>query len=286
MTNPHFKEVLKAYQSLNVEWNRDEPNVTLCGEKLKELKIGLIHLGHLPLDAAHTSKQDLVVARDILEIGARWAVATKNIPEFENYMNQLKTFYFDYRESMQPSAYMYELLGLNLLCLLAQGRLSDFHVELERLTVDDVEHNMYIKYPVSMEQYIMEGCYNHLFLSRSNVPSDRYNYFIDILLSTTRDEIASCIESAYESLPVTEATRLLFFNKKTSSEKVIEFGAKRKWTISLDKSTFHFHLRHQGVSVAPSNASQGTLAPTGDGAIWKEVATTLMLYAKDLDTII
>ena len=33
---------------------------------------------------------------DILEIGAQWAIASKDIPAFERYMAQLKTYYMDY----------------------------------------------------------------------------------------------------------------------------------------------------------------------------------------------
>jgi 26S proteasome regulatory subunit N12 len=78
------------------------------------------------------------------------------------------------------------LLGLNLLCLLAKNRLSEFHTELELLSPKDIQTNIYIKHPVSLEQYLMEGSYNKVFLSKGNVPAPSYNYFIDILLRTIR----------------------------------------------------------------------------------------------------
>lgn len=54
----------------------------------------------------------------------------------------------------------YHLLGLNLLCLLAQNRVAEFHTELELLSPQDIQSNVFIHYPVSLEQYLMEGCYN------------------------------------------------------------------------------------------------------------------------------
>jgi len=36
-------------------------------------------------------------AGDILEIGAQWSIAVKDIPSFERYMAQLKCYYLDYR---------------------------------------------------------------------------------------------------------------------------------------------------------------------------------------------
>ena len=54
--------------------------------------------------------------------------------------------------------------------------------------------NVYIKHPVSLEQYIMEGSYNKVLSLKGNVPAESYNFFFDILLNTVRDEIASCLE--------------------------------------------------------------------------------------------
>lgn len=62
---------------------------------------------------------------------------------------------------------MYPLLGLNLLFLLSQNRVAEFHIELELLPVDKILNNVYIKHPVSLEQYIMEGSYNKV---RSRFP--------------------------------------------------------------------------------------------------------------------
>ena len=42
--------------------------------------------------------------------------------------------------------------------------MAEFHTELERLPSKEVQENVYIKHPVSLEQYIMEGSYNKVFL--------------------------------------------------------------------------------------------------------------------------
>ena len=86
-----------------------------------------------------------------------------------------------------------ELLGLNLLCLLSQNKVAEFHTELERLSGKELE-SVYIRHPVSMEQYIMEGSYNKVINLKGNVPAESYNFFFDILLKTVRNEIASCLE--------------------------------------------------------------------------------------------
>ena len=61
---------------------------------------------------------------------------------------------------LPESSLKYELLGLNLLWLLTQNRVAEFHTELELLSPKDIQNNVFIHYPVSLEQYLMEGCYN------------------------------------------------------------------------------------------------------------------------------
>ena len=51
-------------------------------------------------------------------------------------------------------------MGLNLLCLLALSRNAEFHVSVEKLPVDVLQKNHYIRHPVQLEQFIMEGNYN------------------------------------------------------------------------------------------------------------------------------
>ena len=48
--------------------------------------------------------------------------------------------------------------------LLAQNQVSDFHSEIERLTYDEMQNDLYIKHPIKIEQYLMEGNYNKVWL--------------------------------------------------------------------------------------------------------------------------
>merc|ERR1711971_440409 len=224
-----LKEIVVMYQSLKREWDKKPPNLDRCGELLTKLKVALTAVTFLPTDDSSPSKQELLVARDVLEIGALWSIAKRDIPSFERYMAQLKIYYMDYKDNLPDSTYRFQLLGLNLLCLLAQNRLAEFHTELELLPVKELQNNIYIKHPVSMEQYLMEGSYNKVFLAKGNVPADNYNFFIDILLNTIRNEIASCIEKAYEKIALSEAARMLFFE---TVKPMKEYAGKRNWNMA------------------------------------------------------
>ncbi|KAH0631533.1 hypothetical protein JD844_005900 [Phrynosoma platyrhinos] len=229
--------------------------------------LALLELNFLPTTGSKLTKQQLILARDILEIGAQWSILKKDIPSFERYMAQLKCYYFDYKDELPESTYKHQLLGLNLLFLLSQNRVAEFHTELERLPAKDIQTNVYIKHPVSLEQYLMEGSYNKVFLAKGNIPAESYAFFIDILLDTVRDEIASCIEKAYEKILFNEATRMLFFTPK----KMTDYAKKRGWVLGPNN-----HYCFTGQQQKPEDA---TIPST-------ELAKQVIEYARQLEMIV
>jgi hypothetical protein len=67
----------------------------------------------------------------------------------------------------------------------------------------------------------MEGSYAKLFEARLQAPADSDLYFMDILQTTARNEIASCIEKAYLSLHLDDATKLI---RLSSREETVKFA--------------------------------------------------------------
>ncbi len=192
MTSKNLEDALAVYNQLEVAWNAGD--TATVGQLLPRMKVLLLNLSFLPMGPVDS--KELMLARNTLEIGALWSIEVKNIPSFQRYVAQVKSYYFDYGSQLPDSAYKYHILGLNLLSLLAQNRLAEFHTEMELLSVDELK-NIYIKHPVSLEQFLMEGSFHKVFISKGNVPAQNYNYFIDILIDTIREEIASCAEKAY-----------------------------------------------------------------------------------------
>lgn len=173
-------------------------------------------LKNMPLFFSNTDLYfyNLLHTGEVLEIGAQWSIRVKDIPSFERYISQLKTYYSDYGAALPPSQRLYPLLGLNLLRLLSQNKISEFHTELEHIDADQLLNNIYIKHPIQIEQCLMEGSYNKVWNSRANVPAPEYGFFVDILMGTIRNEIASCSEKAYAFLPLADAATLLYFKSK------------------------------------------------------------------------
>ncbi|PIO34945.1 hypothetical protein AB205_0096260 [Aquarana catesbeiana] len=228
-----IRQVAAMYEQLKAEWNKKSPNLGKCGDVLGKLKLALLEQNFLPTTDAKLTKQQLVLANELPE-----------------------------------SAYKHQLLGLNLLFLLSQNRVAEFHTELERLPAKDIQANVYIKHPVSLEQYLMEGSYNKVFLAKGNIPAESYTFFIDILLDTIRDEIAGCIEKAYEKILFNEATRILFFN---TPKKMTDYAKKRGWVLGPN-NYYSFSSQQQ-------NPEEATIPST-------ELAKQVIEYARQLEMIV
>ncbi|CAK8694447.1 unnamed protein product [Clavelina lepadiformis] len=263
-----LKEAIALYQLLKKDFSKKNPNLDKCTEHLRNLKIALTGLSFLPSQQSSSSIQEYVLARDVLEVGAKLSIMKKDIPSFERYMSQLKCYYLDYKDEAPESPYKQQLLGLNLLCLLSQNRVAEFHTELERLSTNDIQNNIYIKHPIAMEQYLMEGHYNKLFLAKGNVPAESYNFFIDILLDTIRDEIANCMEKSYAHISYQEALRMLYFDDPVQLQ---DYATKRTWTMGNDKC-FHFSTEKLN--------EEATVLPSA------EIAQQVINYARELEMII
>ncbi|KZS02937.1 26S proteasome non-ATPase regulatory subunit 8 [Daphnia magna] len=225
----HRDELNSLYVQLSSEYEKGFSDVKKCSGILEKLKIGLTHIAYLPSVGAPLVKDDLLLGRNVLEKGALFSISAKDIPAFERYVAQLKSYYLDFSNFLPESTLKYELLGLNLLWLLTQNRVAEFHTELELLSPNDIQKNVFIHYPVSLEQYLMEGCYNKIFHAKNQVPAPSFNYFLDILVDTIRDEIAVCMEKSFDKIHLSEAAKMLSI---TNINSMKEYGNKREWSLN------------------------------------------------------
>ncbi|KDR83566.1 hypothetical protein GALMADRAFT_235811 [Galerina marginata CBS 339.88] len=224
------------YEELGRAFYSKPSDLKKCQALLPKLKIGLIEAGLL-LPQGDVNLGDLVVARDILEVGAFVSIRSRDVPSFDRYFAQLQTFYTDYSESLPPSKREYPIRGLNLIRLLTQNRIADFHTTLESLDADIIAENPFIRHPVNLERWLMEGSYSKVWNAREEAPAEEYKFFVDSLMGTIRNEIASCEEAAYESLPLKDAATLLFF---TNQSELLTFAQKRGWQVDVSAGTITF----------------------------------------------
>ncbi|KZT65992.1 hypothetical protein DAEQUDRAFT_768354 [Daedalea quercina L-15889] len=231
-------QVVSSYKQLQQAFSARPSDPKKCALLLAQLKIALSELGLL-VPMGDASLEDMIIARDVLEIGAFWSIRSRDIPSFDRYYSQLQTFYNDYSSALPPSPREYPIRGLYLIRLLTQNRIADFHTTLESLPLaaDTLTANPYIQHPVNLERWLMEGSYSKVWKAREEAPAEEYKFFVDSLMDTIRNEIASCEEAAYESLPLKDAGTLLFFS---SQNELLSFAKQRGWQVNLTAGTTTF----------------------------------------------
>ena len=104
---------------------------------LTKLKIALVGFPSLSFTSATApDPKELLLTRETYELATLLAVRAEDTAAFERYLTQAKGLYSDYSAYLPRSERQDLLLGLNLLFLLSQNRLPEFHTELERLPSD------------------------------------------------------------------------------------------------------------------------------------------------------
>jgi len=259
-----LEKQLQALQALFAK----SPASPQVGQALTALKLSLAQAGCLTPADGHASV-DFHLARETLELGALYSIRCRDAESFERYFAQLKTFYHDLRAVLPPSSRELMLVGLNLLRLLAQNRIAEFHTELELIPSEALHGNVYIKHPVEIEQWLMEGSYNKVIQRRQEAPAEEYLFFLDTLVVTIRNEIAECSQRAYESLPVAEAAKLMYFDRP---DQFLRFCLERQWTVNGATHAIEFQR--------PSEVKTRQDIPA------HLVMDQMLHYAQDLDRIV
>mmetsp|Transcript_1538 Transcript_1538/g.1731 ORF Transcript_1538/g.1731 Transcript_1538/m.1731 type:complete len:313 (+) Transcript_1538:108-1046(+) len=249
-----------------------KPPVDKCKEQLIALRIAMMQFPFKDpanLTAGTTDKQ-LLFSREVLEQAVEFCQRTEDADAFERYIQQLKPYYTDYEPFCGPvSERKYPNLGLYLLHLLAERRIAEFHTEIELIPIQEQQKNRFIKYAVTLEQDLMEGRYNKIWLARKDVPLDSYTFIINRLTSTLRHDIADCIEKSYPSLSMGEAQKLLMFD--SSETKAFEdFIEDRVWATEMEEIKF-----------VPEEEEQKTASDNAVQLILQQLA-----YADELEKII
>ncbi|THG08519.1 hypothetical protein TEA_002152 [Camellia sinensis var. sinensis] len=161
---------------------------------------------------------NILLSWDIYEHAVVLSVKIEDQDAFERDFFQLKPYYTDACGRLLPSPQEYPILGLNLLRLLVQNRIAEFHTELELLSATALE-NPCIKHAVELEQSFMEGAYNRVLSARQTVPHETYVYFMDLLAKTVRKG-NSRLSSMVTSSPRTFSFTRILSNKELERKPV------------------------------------------------------------------
>ena len=234
----------KAALSLRGEWEKVDKKKSVSSAEASRLgaAVSAVKL-EMVLGGQGEETEALVLYREALETAAQLAALRSDVEGFQRAMEQVKDVYE--REGTAPSESLNHMRGLDLMCLLAQNRLGDYHMELERIPAADAASSIYLKWPIQLEQALMVGTYKRIFLAAANMPSPYFAPFFKQLLQTVRDEIAACFEAAYDRLSLAEAARLLFLDGADAQAQLQAIADKRGWKTDSGHLTFtHARSKH------------------------------------------
>ena len=216
-----------------------------------------------------TAQKELLLARELLEYAVLFSVSQKDDAAVERNYNQLRVYYADCRNMMPASPQENLVTGLNLLRLLVQNRIAEFHTELE-LIPPEAHADKHIKHVTNLEQQLMEGSYNKVLQAGGALPSPDYAHFMSMLTATVRDEIAACMEKAYATLTVTAAAKMLGM---ASAGEMATYGETRGWVVGGEGGGSYVFREEAKAASAKDIPSMQLINQT-------------LLYAKELERIV
>lgn len=283
-----LQNVMILYRQLTEEWNKKPMEKSKCETLLNQLKVALTEHHFIPTAEGEASKQEIVLARDVLEMGAQFAIFDRDIKSFQRHIDQLKVYYYDVKGGIPESSLMNQFLGLYLLSLLAENRLGDFHSEVELMSLDTIEKDPYLSFPVQLERCLMEGSYSKIFSANKNIPAPSYSFFMELLADTTRAEIAKCIKRSCPVISADSARKMLFFTAEPDFKSYVD---KNKWKIGSG-GAFQFDTERNLIqddfgmeADMDVDRPQPTLADM-TALSYQEVAETMLSYARELEKIV
>lgn len=180
----------------------------------------------------------IAVACSALECGVLLSVADSDLEAFARNVSQVKPYYAVVSPGALPvlKSRKCHILGLNLMHLLVENRLSEFHAELELLSEEEALTS-YVSFPIDLERQLMVGSYDEVLNATSRVPDRSYGLFMDHLVRTVRDSIADCLEVAFTTMTMQDAVSMM---KLGSVKELLEYieECRDDWIVEDESVVF------------------------------------------------
>jgi len=144
---------------------------------------------------------DHLAERTFHELCVRLAVMERDWAAMERHIQQLMPLYELDRQAGIQSPHRDLLVGLNLMRLLAQNRLAEYHMELELLPTTEPQQNPYVLFPFQVEQALTEGSYQKILHIEAGA---EWLPFIELLRETTIQEMVTSWAEAYAHVTLEE----------------------------------------------------------------------------------
>ena len=214
----------------------DGGNFEAAKTTLLKFKIALTSLESLPPVSISTpnAAAELRIAREGLQQAVLVSLGLHDKEGFARHISQLKPMYST-ADIFQANDAMSLAMGLQLMFLLVENRLAEFHSELELLT-DEERQIEAIAFPSKLEQFMMVGAFNKVLAAKASVPSATFEFFMGSIVETVRGSITECAQAAYSSLSLDSAQEMLMLDTRAELK---DFITHQGWVASGETISFH-----------------------------------------------
>jgi len=210
--------------------------------------------------------EERMLARDIYESAVLYVSSKGDDPGFDRNFALLMPYYLELRTAIPPSDKEALLWGMRLLAYLVQNKIADFHATVELLPAGLIS-SPEVSQVMELEGWMMQGSYAKVGDAKNSAVSPYYVPLLQRIVTTARNEIASCSEAAYETLKTEDAAKILGVDAK----QLVAICEEHGWEI-------------EGGRVVLKNKGG---ADTVAGAINNEqVIDNCLQYAKELERIL
>jgi 26S proteasome regulatory subunit N12 len=187
-----------------------------ANSELNKLKGVMLDMDSLPPMSVETptAAAERLAAREVLEWAVFLSIKNEDSSSFARSVASLRPYYEKgMGQAMPTSENENTVLGLNLMYLLVENKLAEFHSELELLNDEQLKCAP-IAFCTQLDQHLNLGSYDQVLSAAKNPPVDYYQFFLRSLLDTVRINIGDCAAASYSKLTVDAATSVLMFSSK------------------------------------------------------------------------
>ena len=217
----------------------------------------------------------LTAARDFAEYNVFYALAVRDIKEFDRAIDKLKFFYQNFKELRVSNNY-YQLEAILLLHLLSFNNIEDFYTKLEGLTEEEFK-NPFIEYVIKLNESIEDGNYRLVFNLKDSCPIQFCEMFLDRIEETLRVEVTRSSEKAYSFLTFKQAMEL--FRLKSNDELTSFIQKNVEKSGSADDQQIRWKIKNDRIYFDSHKAKKQTINSN-------ELIGKMLKYADDIEKIV
>ena len=164
---------------------------------------------------------------DVYESAVLFTSSRGDDAGFDRNFALLMPYYLELRGMIPGSSNEALVWGLRLLMLLVQNRIAEFHATVELLPRDMIL-TPEVSQVMELEGWMMQGSYAKVGAAQSSAISPYYVPLLQRIVTTVRNEVASCSQAAYKKLRVQDLPGILGIHPNEIDAAVAEYGWRKE----------------------------------------------------------